>query len=175
MLRERLLINLLALLLCMQGYTMHAQTYEYIGVEKGLSNRRVAAMQKGDKGYMWFLTQNGIDRYDGKNFKHYTLKSGGQEENSLWNLNWLYTDTKGGVWEIGKRGKVFKYDAWKDEFTLAYSLPQTERNASSSIVSYGLMDGKDVVWLCTKKGFYLFFAEFYKLIFIIGKLFVNFL
>ena len=74
MLRERLLINLLALLLCMQGYTMHAQTYEYIGVEKGLSNRRVVAMQKGDKGYMWFLTQNGIDRYDGKNFKHYTLK-----------------------------------------------------------------------------------------------------
>ena len=156
MLRERLLINLLALLLCMQGYTMHAQTYEYIGVEKGLSNRRVAAMQKGDKGYMWFLTQNGIDRYDGKNFKHYTLKSGGQEENSLWNLNWLYTDTKGGVWEIGKRGKVFKYDAWKDEFILAYSLPQTERNTSSSIVSYGFMDGKDVVWLCTRKGFYLY-------------------
>lgn len=32
-----------------------AQTYKYIGVEDGLSNRRVYAIQKGPKGYMWFL------------------------------------------------------------------------------------------------------------------------
>lgn len=32
-----------------------AQTYKYIGVEDGLSNRRVYAIQKGPKGYMGFL------------------------------------------------------------------------------------------------------------------------
>ena len=48
-----------------------AQTYKYLGVEDGLSNRRIYAIQKGPKGYMWFLTHNGIDRYDGKISKQY--------------------------------------------------------------------------------------------------------
>ena len=48
-----------------------AQTYKYIGVEDGLSNRRVYAIQKGPKGYMWFLTHDGIDRYNRKDYKGY--------------------------------------------------------------------------------------------------------
>lgn len=33
-----------------------AQTYRYLGVEDGLSNRRVYCIQKDKTGYMWFLT-----------------------------------------------------------------------------------------------------------------------
>ncbi len=69
-----------------------AQTYKYIGVEDGLSNRRVYYIQKDKKGYMWFLTHEGVDRYDGKEFKRYKLMDDGEELNSLLNLNWLYLD-----------------------------------------------------------------------------------
>ena len=41
--------------------TCIAQTYQYIGVEDGLSNRRVYYIQKDRTGYMWFLTHEGID------------------------------------------------------------------------------------------------------------------
>lgn len=50
-----------------------AQTYKYIGVENGLSNRRIFDIQKDSIGYMWFLTNEGIDRYNGKDIKHYKL------------------------------------------------------------------------------------------------------
>lgn len=50
-----------------------AQTYKYIGVENGLSNRRIFDIQKDSVGYMWFLTNEGIDRYNGKDIKHYKL------------------------------------------------------------------------------------------------------
>ncbi|MBR6539502.1 MAG: response regulator, partial [Bacteroides sp.] len=153
---KRFVSNVFVVLLCTLTCTLQAQTYEYIGVEKGLSNRRVFSIQKGDKGYMWFLTQDGIDRYDGKNFKHYILKNNGQEENSLWNLNWLYTDKQGILWEIGKRGKVFRYDANKDEFKLAYALPEPKQSNTPTIVSYGFIDEKDIVWLCTKEGIYCY-------------------
>ena len=33
-----------------------AQTYRYLGVEDGLSNRRVYCIQKDKTGYMWFLS-----------------------------------------------------------------------------------------------------------------------
>ena len=49
------------------------QTYKYIGVENGLSNRRIFDIQKDSVGYMWFLTNEGIDRYNGKDIKHYKL------------------------------------------------------------------------------------------------------
>ena len=43
-----------------------AQTYKYIGIEDGLSNRRIFNIQKDAQGYMWFLTNEGMDRYNGK-------------------------------------------------------------------------------------------------------------
>ena len=72
-----------------------AQTYKYIGVENGLSNRRIFDIQKDSVGYMWFLTHEGIDRYNGKDFKRYKLMDGDVEVNSLLNLNWLYIDQEG--------------------------------------------------------------------------------
>ena len=50
-----------------------AQTYKYIGTENGLSNRRIFSIQKDAQGYMWFLTDEGMDRYNGKDIKHYKL------------------------------------------------------------------------------------------------------
>ena len=100
-----------------------AQTYRYLGVEDGLSNRRVYCIQKDKTGYMWFLTHEGIDRYNGKEFKRYKLMDGDAEVNSLLNLNWLYIDQEGVLWEIGKKGKVFRYDQIHDCFSLVYKLP----------------------------------------------------
>ncbi len=52
---------------------------------------------------MWFLTHDGIDPLDnGKEFKPYKLMDGDEEVNSMMNLNWLYVDSKGTIWEIGK-------------------------------------------------------------------------
>src|SRR6185503_14821710 len=35
----------------------------------GLSNNRVAYIFKDEKGFMWFATQSGLNRYDGTDFK----------------------------------------------------------------------------------------------------------
>ena len=85
--------------------TCIAQTYQYIGVEDGLSNRRVYYIQKDRTGYMWFLTHEGIDRYNGKQYVHYSLSADGQPNmKSFPNLNTLEIDTAGVIWEIGKNG-----------------------------------------------------------------------
>ena len=43
-----------------------AQTYKYIGIEDGLSNRRIFNIQKDAQGYMWFLTNEGMDTGNSK-------------------------------------------------------------------------------------------------------------
>ena len=66
-------------LLLLFPLTCVAQTYQYLGVEDGLSNRRVYYIQKDNVGYMWFLTHEGIDRYNGKEFKRYKLMDGDKQ------------------------------------------------------------------------------------------------
>lgn len=55
---------------------------------------------------MWFLTHEGIDRYNGKEFKRYKLMDGDAEVNSLLNLNWLYIDQKESYGKSGKRKSI---------------------------------------------------------------------
>ena len=128
-----------------------AQTYNYIGVENGLSNRRVFAIQKDSTGYMWFLTHDGIDRFDGKEFTVYKLFDGEEEVNSMMNMNWLYTDSEGTLWEIGKQGRVFRYDAWQERFKLVYKLPANEADDEVNPVSYAFVDSRCTVWLCSRQ------------------------
>lgn len=133
-----------------------AQTYKYIGVEDGLSNRRVYCIQKDKIGYMWFLTHEGVDRYNGKEFKQYKLMDEGRELNSLLNLNWLYLDTNKDLWEIGKKGKIFRYNPWRDEFMLEYKLPEEEIKDRPAPVSYSFIDRNNVIWLCNDAQIYLY-------------------
>lgn len=136
-----------------------AQTYKYIGVEDGLSNRRVYYIQKDLKGYMWFLTHEGVDRYNGKEFKHYKLMDGNEEVNSLLNINWLFLDKDGVLWEVGKKGKIFRYDALHDKFTLSYKLPEHITQKFPAPISYSFIDKNKNIWLCSESTIYLYNTE----------------
>lgn len=99
------------------------QAYKYIGVTEGLSDRRVLSIQKDKRGFMWFLTYTGIDRYDGKNFKHYRLQSEQGYISLFSEKNILKTDRQGNIWAIGEHGDLFVYDQLADKFTQK-QLPQ---------------------------------------------------
>lgn len=143
-------------LLFLLPFAAFAQTYKYIGVEDGLSNRRVYCIQKDRKGYMWFLTHEGVDRYNGSEFKQYKLMDGDKELNSQLNLNWLYLDNDSNLWEIGKKGKVFRYDPLHDKFSLVYKIPEQEIKDSPTPVSYSFIDHKNIIWLCNEEKIYLY-------------------
>lgn len=50
------------------------------GIEDGLSQRDIYKIQQDDQGFMWVVTKNGLDRYDGHNFYHWLE---GDEKNYL--------------------------------------------------------------------------------------------
>ena len=54
-------------------FSTQAQIFKYIGMEEGLSSRRVLSIQQDQQGYMWILTHKGIERYNGKQFVRYPL------------------------------------------------------------------------------------------------------
>lgn len=143
------LILLLAILFI--GNTVgRCQIYKYIGLEDGLSNQKIYHIQKDQQGYMWFLTQEGIDRYDGKQIKHYSFSDDSMKLDSRIALSWLYVDNEHVLWVIGQKGRIFKYDSRHDRFELAYVHPELLRNKSQAFLNYGYLDKNDRIWLCSK-------------------------
>ena len=94
---------------------------------------------------MWFLTNEGMDRYNGKDIKHYKLNKEGNTLDAPIRLGWLYTEPHIGIWVIGKQGRIFQYDANKDDFRMVYRLPDT-----SETISCGYLDRNNNIWLCRK-------------------------
>ncbi|MCD8080548.1 MAG: response regulator [Bacteroides sp.] len=145
--------KLVLLLLLIGSFYASAQTYTYIGVEEGLSNRQVHSIRKDRMGYMWFLTHEGIDRYDGKEFKYYKLTDGEEDIYSQLHLNWLQTDSSGNLWEMGKKGRIFRYDPLCDRFQPVYIIPEEQLEQE---ISYSFLDKKDVIWMCNRNRIFLY-------------------
>ena len=142
----------LLFILLLLPYVCSAQIYKYIGPEDGLSNRRVYNIRKDKNGYMWFLTRNGVDRYNGSEFKNYKLQDGFETITSMFNVNWLCNDNDGNIWEINKIGTIFEYDDDRDNFRLVYRFPIKEGQPQPDI-SYSFIDNDNKIWLCSNKIF----------------------
>ncbi|MBK9331975.1 MAG: hypothetical protein IPM96_06115 [Ignavibacteria bacterium] len=86
-----------------------------LSVEDGLSNSSVSSVLQDRQGFMWFGTQDGLNRYDGYDFKIY--RNDNQNESSLSNnfVNILYEDNAGALW-IGTDGGLNVYDRDMDNF-----------------------------------------------------------
>ncbi len=150
--------NILALiiLLCIGAVHAPAQLYRYLDTEKGLSSRRVISIEKDFKGYMWFLTHEGVDRYNGKQFTHYPLTVDGKPVQQFPNLNSLHIDTQGGLWVTGKNGYVFNYDPRQDKYELAFSFQDSIDNEKRLPLTHTNLDRSDHLWLCTKSNQYIY-------------------
>lgn len=144
------------LLLLLYPLVSFAQTYQYLSVEDGLSNRRVYCIQKDHIGYMWFLTHEGIDRYNGKVFKEYKLMDKKEEVNSSLNLNWLFVDKEGVIWVIGKKGKIFRYDRIHDQYKVVFKLPQKAFDHLFAPITCSFIDRANNIWLCSDEMIYIY-------------------
>ena len=49
----------------------HPHLIKRLGIEQGLSNNYVVGITQDKAGFMWFATESGLNRFDGKEFKIY--------------------------------------------------------------------------------------------------------
>ena len=142
----RLFVSLIILFSCI--FSSYSQIYRYIDMKDGLSSRRVLSIRQSSQGYMWILTHKGIDRFDGKNFKHYQLKKEDRIINFYPNLNQLAMDGDNTLWEIGKDGYVFRYDEMKDAFHIVFDMKNKYPQYKDIPISAFHTDGKERVLMC---------------------------
>lgn len=86
---------------------VYSQDYSYIkyDTKDGLAGSVVYDAIQDKEGFMWFATENGLSRFDGKNFKTFTTKDGLADNEILR----LFLDSKGRLWIMPFRPSVCYY------------------------------------------------------------------
>jgi ligand-binding sensor domain-containing protein len=77
---------------------------KYLGIDQGLSNNVVINIYQDHKGFMWFGTYDGLNRYDGYGFKIFRNVIG---DSASLNNNTVYTiegDADHNIWVGGLKG-----------------------------------------------------------------------
>src|SRR6188768_2051135 len=105
--RTILTVTLVAVL-CLSSPRFYAQTpnIESITIADGLSQGMIYDIEQTDDGFLWFATKDGLNRYDGYNFKVYTNDPFQPYSIAGNDLNTLFEDSHGNLW-IGVIGKGF--------------------------------------------------------------------
>lgn len=83
---------------------LNAQSYSYrhYSPEDGVSSSTVYCAMQDSKGYMWFGTETGACRFDGKKFTQFTMDDG-LSDNEIFQV---HEDSKGRIWFLTFNGKL---------------------------------------------------------------------
>lgn len=126
--------------------SQHSNFYfKSLGVEDGLSQNMVYAILQDRQGFMWFGTQDGLNRYDGNSFKVYNRNPSNEKGLQSDAIFSLAEDTDGILW-VGTDNGVFLYNPVFDSFT-TLSLKTSEGMSITGTVRTIKRDKEGNMWL----------------------------
>ena len=139
--------GLTLLAICLSFTAAFGQIYKYIGLDDGLSSRSVYAVQQSNGGFMWFLTDNGIDRYDGSNMSKYTIRIAGQKFTEYSTCRLIHDAADDNILVVTGLGRVLQYDRRDNAFCVMYSPTISASKADISECAISSIDGKGNLWI----------------------------
>ena len=149
----RLKLTVLLLSLCSIA-SLSAQDYNFrsISLDDGLSQSSINAIEQDQKGFVWFGTQDGLNRFDGINFKIYKKNPFDNHSISGNHITAILEDRQGRLWVGTRENGLNLFDAKQDAFIRF----QQEENNTNSIVSNNINflyeDDLGQIWLGTSHG-----------------------
>ncbi|MFQ6370523.1 EAL domain-containing protein [Shewanella sp. YIC-542] len=123
---------------------LNAESY---GVSDGLSQSTVTSIAEDDDGYIWIGTLNGLNRFDGKEFKHFFSNDGSGLKSSY--ITATFFDKKNNRLLIGTDNGLYEYNNYTDKFK--------ELSIDDSII--GIDEQDDNLLITTNNGQYFFNAQ----------------
>lgn len=125
--------------------------FSSLTIEDGLSQSDVKSIVKDHLGFMWFSTDDGLNRYDGYNFTIY--KHDAKDPHSLPanDVTHLFEDKQGNLW-IGSGGGLSLYNYDSNNFTTFKASKTDESTLSDPDIAYIFQDSKDRIWVGSYSG-----------------------
>ncbi|MBN2166129.1 MAG: response regulator [Marinilabiliaceae bacterium] len=89
--------------------------FSYLTIDQGLSNNSIRTICQDSKGFIWFGTQNGLNKYDGQSIVTYWHNPNDSNSISANLINSVFQDSKGNIWIANEVG-LDRYSIEHDNF-----------------------------------------------------------
>jgi ligand-binding sensor domain-containing protein/signal transduction histidine kinase len=124
----------------------------------GLSQSRVYCGLQDHKGWMWFCTGDGLNRYDGQTvtvFRHEPDRTGSLSDNLVRSI---FEDNRGVLW-IGTDNGLNRYEPATGNFTAFMHSESDPGSISNNVINMIFQDRQGRLWVGTDYGLNLFETE----------------
>jgi len=142
------------------GSTVQAQEksvkFSSLTINEGLSQSDVKSILKDRQGYMWFCTDDGLNRYDGYNFTVFRHDPKDSRSLPTNDVTVLFEDKDGNIWVGTSGGGLSLYDPNTESFTTFISAKNDGKTLSSPDINSIFQDSKNNIWVGTYSGLDLF-------------------
>lgn len=108
--------------------------FTHITTGDGLSQSTVTCMLKDKYGFMWFGTEDGLNKYDGYRFTIYRNKLGDKKSIAGNSITVLYEDKTGSLW-IGTKEGLSRYNRISNTFINYYADPGDPNTLTNSSIN----------------------------------------
>jgi ligand-binding sensor domain-containing protein len=133
---------------CAQGPDIK---FDHISASQGLSENLVISMYQDSKGFMWFGTESGLNRYDGYDFTVYKREVDNPYSLSDNYVLAVYEDSSGVLW-VGSWGGLDRFDSEKEQFVHYQHDPDDVHSLGDNQVRAIYEDSAGDLWIGTESG-----------------------
>lgn len=126
--------------------------FKHINRNDGLSQSNVTCILQDHKGFMWFGTRDGLNRYDGYTITVYRNDPANTRSISHNYIRTIYEDRERNLWVGTEDGGLSLYNRASDDFTNHLHNPRDTRSISSNKVRAITQDSKGRLWIGTGGG-----------------------
>lgn len=128
--------------------------FQSITIDDGLSQALAEYIYQDSYGYIWIGTNDGLNRYNGNEFKVY--KNSKKDSNTISNdvISSIVEDNNKNLW-IGTDGGLNKMNLVTGDIT-RYLVSEEDKIYSNTTVDEIMIDSKDRLWVCTINGLNLY-------------------
>lgn len=130
----------------------HPVKFEYLSVEHGLSQSSVLCILQDSKGFMWFGTEDGLNKYDGYGFETFKPEPGNPDTINSSVIWCLHEDRQGTLWIGTNGGGLNRFDHKKEKFVHYMADPNNPNSLNSSDIRCIFEDKDGTLWLGTTGG-----------------------
>ena len=136
--------------MCLTAPVVQAQQHSFFthySTEDGLSQNTVMSMLQDHKDNLWFATWDGINRFDGYNFKTYKARQGNYISLTNNRADRMYEDRYGFLWLLTYDNRVHRFDPKTETFE---QVPAAGEEGSTYNIHAIQVLPDGTVWLLTE-------------------------
>ncbi|RDC64442.1 hybrid sensor histidine kinase/response regulator [Adhaeribacter pallidiroseus] len=123
--------------------------FAHLKKEQGLSHSTVRSILKDQQGFMWFGTQDGLNKYDGNKFTVYRNNPNDPKSLRSNDINLVYQDKAGRLWIGSFGGALSLYNRKTDSFIHFVDNPANNQALSNKDITALWEDRQGQLWVGT--------------------------